>query len=1151
MSQKNNRDKSIQSSKKKILVSAGAGTGKTTVLVERYLRILISGEVNLEEILAITFTEKAAQEMKERIFLRLLEKERFDLIEKFNNAKIHTIHGFCSGILKDYSFEAEIDPDFQLIAYPELILDQVFDTLFSEAFLTKDTAIMNLLVVYKHDSLKNSIISVYEKLRTSGIDLKDIESLVPDEKLIKETFTVFRRRVSDYIHTWKGVKTSAAIEKYLYNMNILNEEYLKEVDLPDLECITEIDKVFSVIRKQGKQEFHLELFPIKDLYKELYLIFIDYYGAVEFIPMFLNLLQRFHKSYESEKQMRGLLDFQDLLLKVQQLLKTQPEIRESIINRYKHIMVDELQDTNKLQMKIISYLFKASTGAFYVGDIKQSIYAFRDADIAGFRDLHRKIKTEKKADEELIVLDESFRSRKPIIEFINGFFSSLWTDSKELEYEELKSIFNYSPKKTPSLEIIMTTGLLAEQSRETAAGTIMDRIKDIVEHKKFKVFDKKLKSERDVEYGDIAILLPVFTGYYIYENALKSRDIPYYIVSGWGYFFRDEIKDLLNYCNILLNPLDNFTLLKILRSYFVNIGMDTLFYLSGLYFNSKAKKSKVKSEDHVYYLFEQLHLVEDNKNIPAEDKVKIKDFLEKFSKLRESLGDLSLTDYIDLIINITGYGKYILTGKTASRAYANIMKFKDLALVFEMENGASFAEFIGNINQLTVSEVRQSEAQITAEKSNVVRIMTIHQAKGLEFPVVIVADCGRKFKDQTIDIFDFESEMGFVVKPYNHISDNIETKSYKILLLKEKLTTKFTEEKKRLFYVACTRSREHLMISGRADTGEGTWMKWLFDYIQSDNFNQELLKEDLVITTLTDPTVWIPSRKAYRWRELVNTPSDKVNSFIKKKAKLENIPRENINEINRRVFDFQFKNSDNDFRLELTPSKLMLINKCEKKFFLRYIKRVKPFNLEEKRDTSSMGIQIHELFKQIEFRDYSRNEIHRILQNQDFEKKFLDKFSSNISNFLNGEIWKEIKLSNKVLREVPFTFNFNDAILQGQIDILFHSKKLDGFWVIDYKSNILSKNKIDEVFNEYKLQLAIYSEAIKQVFGEYPKNSGLYFLFPEVYKELTSTDLKLELEKVANSISRIKLLNKQNLKMNLSHCDNCEFKELCKQVKFD
>ncbi len=1003
----------------------------------------------------------------------------------------------------------------------------------------------------KRDSLKNSIISVYEKLRTSGIDLKDIESLVPDEKLIKEIFTEFKRRVSDYIHNWGGAKTSAAIEKYLYNMNILNEEYFKKVDIPDLECITEIYKVFSIIRKQGKQKFHLELFPIKDLYKELYLIFIDYFGAEEYIPMFLNLLQRFHKSYEIEKQRRGLLDFQDLLLKVQQLLKAQPEIRESIINRYKHIMVDELQDTNKLQMEIISYLFSNSTGGFYVGDIKQSIYAFRDADIAGFRELHRKIKKDNKPDEELIVLDESFRSRKPIIEFINGFFSTLWNDSKELEYEELKSIFDYSPKKTPSLEIITTSGLLAEESRETAAAAIMDRIKDIVEHKKFKIFDKKLKSKRAVEYGDIAILLPVFTGYYIYENALKSQDIPYYIVSGWGYFFRDEIKDLLNYCNILLNPLDNFTLLKILRSYFVNISMDTLFYLSGLNFGSRTNKSKVKSEDHVYYLFEQLQLVEDNKNIPVEDKVKIKDFLDKFSKLRKSLGDLSLTDYIDLIINITGYEKYLLTGLTASRAYANIVKFKELALVFEIENSASFAEFIGNINQLTVSEVRQSEAQITAEKSNVVRVMTVHQAKGLEFPVVIVADCGRKFKKQTIEIFDFDYEMGFVVKPYNYLSDTIEKESYKIALLDEKLITKFTEEKKRLFYVACTRAREHLIISGRADTGEGTWMKWLYDYIQSDDFNQDFLKEDLIITTLTEPTFWIPSRKAYRWREIVNTPADKVNSFIKKKAKLENIPREKINEINKMVFDFHYKISENDFSLELTPSKLMLFNQCEKKYFLSVIKRVKPFNLEEKLDNSLMGIQIHELFKQIEFRDFTKNEIHSLLQKHDFEKKFLDKFSSNIFNFLSGDIWQDIKLSDKVFREVPFSFNFRDAIIYGKIDILFYSKKLDGFWVIDYKTNILSQNKTDEIFNEYKLQLAIYSEAVNQVFGEYPKKSGVYFLFPEVYKELSSTDLKLELEKVENSISRIKSLNNQDLKMNLSHCEDCKFKELCKQIKFD
>ncbi|MDD3626534.1 MAG: UvrD-helicase domain-containing protein [bacterium] len=1142
--------KAIESDNKKVLVSAGAGTGKTTVLVDKYLRFVLKNKFPVDRILSITFTEKAAQEMKERIFEKLLETGDFELIEKFNQSYIGTIHGFCSRILKEFALEAGIDPEFNVLIYPEIITEKIFDDVFNNAFTLDDKDIINLLFNNKLKNIKKSILDVYDKLRTAGLSPEDYLQSNSDTLNPTRSFTEFTEYISRFLQTWRG--SSEAVKKYPKDFELISElsndckDILKK-DLPEFEEISVLNEYISQITYQGKSDFKIDYQGLKRIFIQFKDEYYEYYSKTVYLPQYIKLLNLFSVSYEEEKARLSYLDFEDLQLKVLYLLRNKKNVLEILQNRFLGILVDELQDTNRLQMKIISYLITASTMEFYVGDIKQSIYGFRDADIGGFRKLHNDLAEVKGPKEPLHILDESFRTRAEIIEFINNLFTKIWEGAEELKYEKLEPAFKYGEKKSPSIEIIYTEDMSANDSRLTEAAILSERIKEIVDNRELTIFDKKTKTARDVHYGDFAILLRSFTDFNIYENALRSLEIPYFILSGWGYFLKEEITDFLNYSKLLLNPFNDFVLLQVLRSYFVNISIDGLFILGKL-FRKQISNDRI-TPGFIYRGLRNHRIIE---MFSKEDREKFMHFLECFDNIRNNLYSFKLHELVRFIIKETGYDLFILSEPRGFRAYANINKLIRLASEFEKESGNNLSNFLEHIEFLKVSEVRQGEAQISSEKSEVVKIMTIHQAKGLEFPIVIIADSGRGFKNDSPNIFDLDFDLGFLVRVKE---DPEEEKYYETPLFKkfkEKRSLEEMQEQRRVFYVSATRVKEHLIISGGTDSKlkSETYLNWVLRYMQTDDFKSKYssVLPKLNITKITEFRESRYKKLPVRWKDLVNSPQEKLQKYITEKSKSENIDTriiENAERFSRGFPPELMKKKE----AELTPTQLTDYENCPYRYYLKYVLHAEALKVSESEDAASEGLIVHEFFQKADLkRDYTKEEIESELINLGFSVDRAGKYSSRLEKALESDEWNKVRSAEKVWREIEITSKLNNTTIHSKIDLIY--KNSGKYYVVDFKSNKITKEQVDSQSKKYLVQMFIYYNAIKEIFSEDDLAVEIYFVYPNKIKVIDSSILSDVEVRVKGIISEILQLKGENIENKIFDCEYDENSERCKYCEF-
>ena len=859
-----------------VCVTAGAGSGKTTVLVERYLKILRESNVTPREIVAITFTEKAAAEMKDRIIKRLSEKENADtpenFLEQMNSAHISTIHAFCSSILREFPFQADVPANFSIVSgidqklllqetlkntlkgiatniehpnRPELtrllqryggqknlidffsnmvekrdVLERLMNKMYSnpnnteiregleqqvrEQLLLTIGRLMSKIDVAEFIRCLNAVLEV-----ARGSNAEDANNLTPQLEAqheqnpeAPEVLNLLRQIATLITTTENEIRTRSFLPKSIDRTGIADQIAFLESTAKKIKDIPALEKEKDDNKKADVQTNNEDKMDDEVVTDDDFLISTT--------RDLLTLYKRVRTDYQNAKFSQSTLDFSDLQLKTRDLFCNNEEIRQELIKRYKYFMVDEYQDTNELQYELVMLLTNKLKCAnlFIVGDPKQSIYRFRGADVRVFEKTKQTIIAECGLD---ISLTENFRSLRDPIGFINYFFDHLMGDGSENEFEvEYEALTQARPVNTNGgIEI-----LLGKQDDEAAN-----------EYKLISHYIKNMKAseetvwvrgkngdevERPIEYGDIAILIRSRRHLPDLEHALLEASIPYLTTSGVGFYQRQEIYDIWNYLNFLNAPSENdASLAAVLRSPAFGISDAELYEISlqeGTNFWEKAQNYQTYSE----HLKRTIHT------------------LKKHSPLAHRM---PVNQLIVTIVNETGLIGTLKTGIYGQQRSANYQKLLELARNFDGdENTQILPDFIEFLDILITEEPQEGQAPIEAG-SGAVQIMTIHAAKGKEFPVVMLPRLDRGGQTDREPFIDEILGIGF--SPLKPDEGYRRTEPEIIAHIKNRSNEKETAEKKRLFYVGATRAQDRLILSGTlSDRGKPQQMlEWLHTHL--------------------------------------------------------------------------------------------------------------------------------------------------------------------------------------------------------------------------------------------------------------------------------------------------------------------------------
>ncbi len=744
----------IQSIAQDTAVTAGAGSGKTKVLVERYIYLLNNG-FTVDQIAAITFTKKAAQEMKDRIRQSLPHLQ--DLIE---SAQISTIHSLCQRIVLEHPREAGIDPRCRVAEEWEAdtLLVQVISEVLStceleEEFRTSAHAVDLIYQLYK-EMLSRGDLNFQQDHPTP-----DVHSAVQELCWTVDEFLVeiFHHRltenklgvISDLKERWPAIRL---------DLTSMDELFIED-GLESLEGF--------LGGNWGKLKVVVE--PVKEKIEDVRLFLRERQGSVV-VKQIGEILEKVHSKFTTLKRKNGLLDFNDLELLAARLLADHEVVKNY---GFRHIMVDEFQDTNPLQKQIVDSLCSEGAKLFVVGDPKQSIYRFRGAEVGVFIETQQAIKGSGR----VIPLSDNFRSRSEIIEFTNDFFSELMQGDP----------IGYTPSNPkrpatgePKVHLLVSEveDMNLEEARQLEAEQIALHIQALVNSGKY-------------SYQDISLLFRTRTNMRIYERALQAAGVPYVNLSGRGFYSRQEVQDILNYFAWLEDGGDLVAKLAVLRSPFYNVSDAGLFWEQ-----QNSRESMTKSDRRAVLKAEQ-------------DRAALAELIRTKPAPYVMQEMLERTDYINTIAQ-EPFGE---------QKAANVQKLLAQSWDLFVRSHVSCADQLQYIAAVRSRSDDESEAQLDAEYADVVTIRTVHGSKGLEFPVVFVPDTNGRLTRNTSDLILYHPEVGLAYKGTALYDKAAELNTYEEL-----------SEARRLLYVAVTRAEEELFICGiNGASSKGSWWEWICD----------------------------------------------------------------------------------------------------------------------------------------------------------------------------------------------------------------------------------------------------------------------------------------------------------------------------------
>lgn len=1201
------------------------GSGKTAVLVERIINKVINEKIDIDKMLVVTFTNAAASEMKERILDAIYKKleespDSVNLqrqITLLNKASICTIHSFCLEVIRNNFYEIDISANFRIgdTAEIEMLKNEVLEDIFEQKYMENDEGFIKLIETYTDyrgdEKLQDIILSIYkyiqsnpfpekwlyEKVKEFDIDAKEdfsntiwgkiildnlkdeLDSIIIKlEKTKKDTLKFcelekFSKVLQEDINNLKSIKFDSWDMAYNSMSKITWSKWPV-----DKRVILDLKNEAKEIRDKIKKEF--TTFNLKYTSEEASEDIKNMYGILSALR---DLVIEFSKSFEEKKKEKNIIDFNDIehfALKILVDKDGNPtETAKRYMEKFEEISIDEYQDSNLVQEQILTSISKGNN-IFMVGDVKQSIYKFRQARPELFLQKYSTYKLKNEQNSESIGLKiqlfKNFRSKKNVLDITNLVFENIMSSKLgDVEYNESEYL-NYGANY-PEIEEKESYAGIAElhiidlkekedniykqeghdgqeinniQSMKDTSTDAQDetdeneeKIEDAVLEARFvakkiqkllssdyQVYDRK-QGYRKIRAKDICVLLRATSALApIYEKEISELGYPVFSDSSSTYLESMEVETIVSLLKVIDNPMQDIPLVTVLRSNIFDFTDNDLI--------------KIRLIDKKCSFYDSM--LKSRLSVDTELRHKIENAIEKFKMWKDEERYKPLDELIWKIYLDTGFFNYVSLLPNGNLRQANLKMLFEKAKQYEKASFKGLYNFINFINKVKTSSGDLSSAKIIGENDDVIRIMSIHKSKGLEFPVVFLASTGKKFNMQDLnEPILLHQDIGFGMQ-FIDFEKRIEysTLSKEAIRIKAKKET--ISEEMRVLYVALTRAKEKLIITGMCRNLEKALMdkeKLLEMYKKSDMTQISIdnsYKEKVPNFKLNSSLVG-KYTSYLEWLELVyqynkeNGISDVLELFtynkkdlikevqkeektvvdmeklIEKEAKEKETNKESDSISKLLEWRYEYEESSKiPTKTSVTKLKELetvvdieeLIEKTKNKKKLQTKLTIKPKFMEsvQKLSPTQKGTLIHLCVQKLdEKKEYSRNDILEFINNLQEKNVISEEEARSINidmlyKYTKSDLWKELKNAKEIHKETPFYINIpaktiydgadeSEMILvQGIIDLYYISKQ-GNLILVDYKTDYVPNGEVNKLEEKYKVQLDLYKKALEEATG--------------------------------------------------------------------
>ncbi len=1157
-----------------ILVAAAAGSGKTAVLVERIIQKIIKDGIDIDKLLVVTFTNAAASEMRERvleaIYKKLDEEPENQNLQRqlvlLGKSNICTIHSFCLDVIKNNFFEIDLSANFRIGSEEEITLlkQDVLEDLFEKYYEDENEEFAKLIDTYTgyrgDEPLKEIILKIYKFMQSAPFpnewlsekikmfenngEEKDFSESIWGKILLKN----LQEEIIDSINSLKIIEQKLSkfyeLEKYLLTIQT-DIQMLKEL----YDCIERswedafeysqemkfktwpIDKKIAIdIKDEAKASRDTVKNKIMKVVKETLVYnsksaYADIYEMHEILAILRDVIINFDKEFKNKKRERNIIDFNDIehyaleiLVRKNENGEYEPtEVAKKYQEKFEEIAIDEYQDSNQVQEYILSKVSRGNN-LFMVGDVKQSIYKFRQACPELFMEKYDNYDLSGNEKGLKIQLFKNFRSKENVLDLTNIVFENIMSkklgdiDYNENEFlnlgaefekienglgiaeldiidlkEDEENIWNDEDESIDNEEELKQL-----EKEEIEASFVAKKIEEII-NSKVQVKDKKV-GYRNVTYKDIVILLRSTSKTApIYEKELLKRNIPVFSDSSNEYLDTIEIQTIISLLKILDNPIDDISLVAVLRS---EIGKFT---------DNEILEIRLEEKEASFY--EALKVA--SQNLKNQDlKEKINSFLEKLNKWKEENDYLTLAELIWKIYTDTGFYNYVGLMPNGTIRQANLKMLFERAKEYEKSSFKGLFNFIKFIEKLHSGNSDMASAKVIGENEDVVRIMSIHKSKGLEFPIVFLSSTSKKINLQDLNTNLLLHQSVGLGPQYINYNRMIEYSTSAKDAIKIVIKNETISEEMRVLYVALTRAKEKLIITGTSK-----------DYYKEIEKKKELLKIYDKENKKINPILLKKYISYLDWLELVYLNNDlKELITLNKYSKNEILKNEEVAEIELRKFNFEEKTDfseldkkfswkyDKEFLSKLplksTVSKIKQMQNGEVDFedLNREIgiANITPefLEIEEKITGSQRGTLMHLFLQRLDFKQvYTLKKLEELKEELIFKKIITQEESKYINlkkvyAFTKSNLYNKLKDCEKIEKEKAFCIKlmansvFPEAkeetiLVQGIIDL--YAIKNNEIILVDYKTDFVENE--DELKIKYKKQLSLYKTALEEAFN--------------------------------------------------------------------
>ncbi|MED4129694.1 helicase-exonuclease AddAB subunit AddA [Shouchella miscanthi] len=1186
-----------------ILVAAAAGSGKTAVLVERIVKRMIdpNDEAEMDRLLVVTFTKAAAAEMKARIGKRIEEelsvrptpylKRQYRLL---NRATISTLHSFCSELIRAHYYEINVDPTIRLAndTERELLKEEVLETLLERYYaFDKETMpdFYTMAEAYSGDrsdtSLRALLLQLYtrsrshpdpdrwlnESARMYEHPYDDVGESPWGKIILEEVFSFvsgaianhtralqlaergdgpafYHERLTEEVVALEGLTKCQSWDQLYQQLNDFTWKRLpskKKDDPTDPQLMERVKGLRDDSKKLVQKAQELLMTDAQENRLRLQ----QMQGRVR---MLTTLVKEFAKAYREEKAERSLMDFDDLEHFALDILSEESIAEPSAIAlqykaRFQEVLTDEYQDTNQVQEAILQ-LVANGENRFMVGDVKQSIYRFRLAEPGLFIEkqttyakIERPLDKLKEAKGIRIDLAHNFRSRKEVLDAVNYVFAQTMDKHVgEVEYDQTQALqYGNLDYGIEDEGYDVHVALLEKEDEDDASGFELSAEKEAkwtankineLRASKYLVYDKRQNQMRPIEYRDITILMRSLPSAPVFVDVFKRAGIPLFSDRDEGYFRHVEVQIMLSLLKIIDNPFQDIPLASVLRSPIVGLQDDEL--------------ASIRLHDQEGFFYEAMQATLLNEKQEGNWLEKLAHFNQQLQNWRTRARTTALSTFIWELFTETGYDVFVGGLPGGKQRQANVRALYDRAKAFEDTSFRGIFRFLRFVERMEEQGDDFESARTISEQENVVRLMSIHKSKGLEFPVVFVVDMWKQFNlMDTRRQTQIHQTLGFG-STYLDVERRVKYPTMAEAAIKKLQEREQISEELRVLYVALTRAKEKLFLLGSVKEREAKLEAWIeqaesslslherkqarrfFDWImpvvlRHEDVNRVSNKKEHPSKWTLDDMVEVPS--------LARTQPQSTNTTVQLLQQLERLDGRTAGmecEVERRLaFNYIYpvatktaaKQSVTELKRKTNWYSLDEEMNTSRKNVMHAMKEPRFLKGDQKLSSTEKGSLMHRIMQRLSFQtkdpSHIKQEIEAISNRLALKKEERSAISyQRIIDFHQSSVGTRLLNSKKVKREVPFSYvqpkqqfssqeegaEEDDVLIRGIIDVLWWDENGELF-LLDYKtdriqSSGLEKQEVEKVLKErYEHQIAQYKQAIEAIWNVPVKECWLYF----------------------------------------------------------